>query len=89
MKHTFKTFIEAAITPMEKPSESMSMEEIRKLLNTKCSNAWECYEADYKIFRGQKVGVDRPTGVYNPSTGERKSQNTSNHYTLFFDTNLS
>lgn len=87
MKNTFKTFIEAAITPMEKPSESMSMEEIRKLLNTKCSNAWECYEADYRIYRGIKAGHNYPTGVYNPSTGERKSRNTSNHYTLFFDTN--
>lgn len=85
MKQTFKTFLEARVQDYTRPSENISFEELHSLFKGPYKEAWEDYQAGYILYRGAKKHGYQ--GEFDPSTGIRTSANTSNYYTLFFDTN--
>lgn len=86
MRQSFKEYLkEVAVTKFTAPDNQLSFEDFHKILTVQCSKAYDAFIRDIKIYRGWRRKV--LAGVYDSSTGERKSQNTSNYYTKFFDTN--
>ena len=80
----FKTFLEAEITPFK--SEHPDFDHIHALIKEHCMDAINGAKNHCQLFRGDKK-TPYKSGIYHPSSGERKSQNTSNYYTSLFDTN--
>ena len=82
---SFKNFLlEASVTPFD--YQHLSIERVVDLLHTHYSKAWTSYLEDGQaVYRGWKREIK--LGVYSPSSGTRKSQNTGNYYTKLFDTN--
>lgn len=76
---------EAGDSNYEKPEESASVKELVKLLQAHCKNSIPAIKKDNVLFRGWQS--PKPSGIYNPSTGSRSSENTTNFYTELFDTN--
>lgn len=76
---TFKTFLEAQVKPYEHEEKELS--ELVALIKTHCSDSVD----GQRIFRGSKSELKN--GIFNPSSGERKSQNTANYYTKLVDSN--
>lgn len=76
---TFKTFLEAQLKPYEHEEKELS--ELVALIKTHCSDSLN----GQRIFRGSKSILKN--GIFNPESGERKSQNTSNYYTKLVDSN--
>jgi hypothetical protein len=68
-------------------TEVNDSDELLELLNEHCSQAVESHlSADGgQIWRGIRRQIS--SGIYNPGSGERQSENTSNFYTKLFDSN--
>lgn len=83
---SFKQFLsEASVEPMAPPIP-LTREEILPFLKKHCSIALENAQyGENSLYRGFKHSIEM--GVYDPSSGTRSSENTSNWYTSFFDTN--
>ena len=82
---SFKTFLEAEIKPID-PGEDIDRRELLAFLRENCSNAWNSFNSGGQIlYRGFTHRVK--TEVKDPSTGIRSSENTTNWYTSFLDTN--
>ena len=81
----FKTFLEATITGYEK--EDHSIDSLIKLLKEHCKDSLHAgaESEQSQIWRGSK-SVHK-SGIFRPGSGERKSQNTANYYTVLLDTN--
>lgn len=79
----FKQFLEAQLSPYD--HTPLEGEELVKAMRENCSRALESARAGDFIYRGSRA--DRVAGVYDPGSGSRKSQNTSNYYTMLLDTN--
>jgi hypothetical protein len=79
---TFKTFLEAQAPYYI--SELPDLDSIVQALKKHCSQAIKGAK-ETPIYRGWKTR--RPAGIYDSSTGSRKSANTTNFYTTIFDTN--
>lgn len=75
----FKTFLEASIKPYER--EDKELDELLEIIQKQCSQA----VSGGRIYRGSKSHL--PSGIFNPSSGKRKSANTSNYYTMLLDSN--
>lgn len=82
MSNSFKAFLESKVSDYIKPTEDLSFEGFHEILKSQASKA---FRTGSVIYRGWSKNV--VAGVYDPSTGERKSENTSNFYTRIFDTN--
>lgn len=80
---TFKQFLEAKVSDYSFTPEKTDA--LIEILKKNCSEALEAYNR-YSIYRGIKDPW-RPAGVYDPSTGTRESENTTNFYTIILDTN--
>lgn len=81
---SFKQFLsEAEVKPYS--FETLSLERVKQLLETSASKAWQDTRSGHKLFRGfQKY---HGSGLTDPSTGERKSENVANHYTSLMASN--
>lgn len=79
----FKQFLEAKVRPYE--SEHLELDELIAALRKHCMASIRNAAANNVIYRGARNTV--PSGIYNPGSGERQSQNTSNYYTKLLDTN--
>jgi len=79
----FKQFLEAKVKSYD--HEPAATHDLVELLDRHCLQALRSAQAGNFIYRGSRSTL--PAGVYNPGSGERKSQNTSNFYTIFLDTN--
>ena len=79
----FKQFLEAQVKPHSyKESDA---DELIEIIRENCMGAIQSARAGVFIYRGTRSSY--MGGVFDPSQGERKSQNTSNYYTLLLDTN--
>lgn len=79
----FKTFLEAQVKPHGyKESDD---DELISIIRENCMGAIQSARAGVFIYRGTRSSY--AGGVFDPSQGERKSQNTSNYYTMLLDTN--
>lgn len=79
----FKQFLEAKIKQYDVQHHDIAG--LVEVLRTKCKGALKSAHNDMFIYRGTRSELK--SGVYNPGSGERKSQNTTNFYTVFLDTN--
>lgn len=81
---TFKQFLtEAEVKPhMYKP---MSVDELRSVLENQASDAWRITTSGGPLFRG--FSNISQSGLADPSTGERKSENVNNQYTSLMASN--
>lgn len=86
---TFKEFLDEASVGDEPNIEQLKVDKAVEMLNANCKDAlWMLYEnrpiyrGDYRLLKNAKV-----TGfaVVDASATERRSENTSNYYTLIFD----
>lgn len=83
---TFKKFlIEAAIK--EPQYVNVSVEKAVELLNAKCKNALWMLQEDKPLYRGDQSVLFPASGfkVVDSNMSERRSQNTSNFYTIILD----
>ncbi len=87
---SFRQFLEAAVGPQ--PNYSViSQEDALEIINSQCSKSkWMLRSSDYAIFRGESaraVKMGRETGflTVDPSATLRKSENTTNYYTVILD----
>lgn len=76
--------VEAEVKPFDRPLTAPMRELVGYALSN-CSKAVEDFRAGKYLYRGWSQRISN--GLYNPGSGTRKSDNTSNWYTLFFDTN--
>jgi hypothetical protein len=87
---TFKMFLEAAIVKYKSSVAAtgpVDNEKVLKMLNSDYSDAWLAFtENDHALYRGMKMNNEVAI-IAQPSTGERRSENTFNFYTLFIDEN--
>lgn len=83
---SFKQFLsEAEVEPMA-PGEPIADEDLLDFLDEHCSAALAMVDAGGPVlYRG--FSKNQQLSVLDPSTGTRKSENTTNWYTSFFDTN--
>lgn len=65
--------------------EELNLDKLVSLAKENCSKALFQLGENKIIYRGVKSITK--AGIFNPGNGERKSQNTSNYYTVLFDTN--
>jgi hypothetical protein len=72
--------VEAAVTPYQ--AENLQLEKAMELLNAHCTEALPMLENP--IWRSMKDHQE-PLVFIDTTNSERKSQNTSNHYTLLMD----
>lgn len=80
-----KELTEAGVRPFTK-AEDATMAELAHTISTQCKIALDQFlSGKTTLYCGW--GDLPPNGVYDSSTGTRKSENTSNWYTTFFDTN--
>lgn len=79
----FKQFLEAQVKPYDVTHHDI--DGLVKVLQTHCKGALMSAHNGEFIYRGTRS--DLKSGVYHPGSGERKSQNTENFYTVFLDTN--
>ena len=73
---------EAQVTPYQ--HEDLEVAKAVEVLNTYCRQSLALVQQDKPIWRGMD-GHDAEIVMIDPSTGERKSQNTTNHYTQLMD----
>jgi hypothetical protein len=85
---TFKQYIqEASVTPIK--STQLDLQEVEEIIKKNCSDSLWMFESKTPIWRGEmrqdsilgKNGV----AIVDTTKSERKSQNTSNWYTLIID----
>jgi hypothetical protein len=85
---TFKQYIqEASVTPIK--STQLDLQETIKVIKKNCSDSLWMFETRTAIWRGVKqqdsiLGKDG-VAIVDTTKSERKSQNTSNWYTLIID----
>jgi len=79
----FKQFLEARINSYE--HEPQDGGQLLDTLRTHCMKSLRTAQAGNMIYRGSRSALK--SGVYDPGLGLRKSQNTTNYYTVFLDTN--
>jgi len=86
-----KTFIqyiqEASVTPIK--STPIDLQEAIKVIKKNCSDSLWMFESKTPIWRGEKqqdsILGKNGVAIINTTKSERKSQNTSNWYTLIID----
>jgi hypothetical protein len=87
---TFRQFLEAAVT-REPAFEIKGAEEAMTIIATHCKDAHWMMEENRPLYRGQKNLSDtiRAAGYVAVDTAatERRSENTSNYYTMILDNN--
>lgn len=92
-RQTFKMFLEASVGNQPKYDHKAD-DEVIKIIETKCKDAIPMILANAMIYRGDKMSpaeessynsTNAAAWVVDPSATERKSQNTSNHYTVILD----
>lgn len=85
-KITFKMFFEEA-TAQEPKYEKLSIENAIALLNKHCKDSLWMLELNSPIWRGDMKVKFPKSGFLTVNTArtERRSQNTSNYYTVIFD----
>ena len=84
---TFKQFLEAENKDFSSEG-AKDTDEIVALIRKHCTEAvqsWEDSNGDRELWRGSKN--KRPSGIFRPDTGERKSANSGNYYTMLLDSN--
>jgi hypothetical protein len=88
---TFKEYLHEERAGARIPSfDAVDVEKAIELLNEKCSDARWMLDVNRPIWRGERSSlVNAETGfmVSDPSKTIRKSQNTTNFYTLILDNN--
>ena len=82
MKISFKQFLRETVQGTPSESIKHTAELIKKHCSAYLENAQYPGGAIWRYDRDEL-----PSGVYDPSAGNRTSANTSNFYTVFFDTN--
>lgn len=75
--------IEAKVSSFS--GEEIPLDQILSQIELHASDALEAYREGKILYRGWKRHV--APGVYDASTGERKSENTQNTYTMLFSDN--
>jgi hypothetical protein len=86
--NTIFNLVEASVGANLKVSRTArSMKAAADIVYDDCYNALWMFRENKPLWRGNKTPLVDPetVGVLDPSATERVSQNTSNHYTLFFD----
>lgn len=85
-KLTFKAFMESAVGAKPK-YEKLDVDKAIAMLNEHCKDSLWMLENDAPIWRGDSSVKFPKSGflAVNTSLTERKSTNTSNHYTVIFD----
>jgi len=85
-KLTFKAFMESAVGAKPK-YEKLDVDKAITMLNEHCKDSLWMLENDTPIWRGDSSVKFPKSGflAVNTSLTERKSTNTSNHYTVLFD----
>lgn len=69
------------------PRDVYSFDDAIELIKKHCSDAMWMLNKDQPIYRGSiGAAVSSHTSIADPSKTERRSTNTSNYYTLIFDT---
>lgn len=87
MKATFKQFLEAKIKDYD-TTPITDVDVLIKAIEENCSQAINNIRTKRKsgtIWRGFRREI--VSGIYDPGSGQRESENTANFYTLFFDEN--
>lgn len=86
-KMRFKTYLTEAAVGKDLKFNAIDVEKAISLLNTHCKDALWMLEMDKAIWRGHSDGLpsEEPFYTFDPSKTRRKSQNTSNYYTVIFD----
>jgi hypothetical protein len=85
---TFKQYIqEASVTPIK--STPLDLQEVEEIIKKNCSDSLWMFESKTSIWRGVNnlnsiLGKDG-VAIIDTTKSERKSQNTSNWYTLIID----
>lgn len=87
---SFKKFLEAAVT-REPAYEVVQADKALEIFETHCKDATWMLEENTPFYRGQEVPSStlRAAGYLSVDTSatERKSQNTTNYYTVILDNN--
>lgn len=96
----FKAFLEAALPGKDLKFEELTLDKLYHTLKTECSKSLWRVEEDQPLWRGlsRHTGSDDDGEPWYPkarsdimitdtAAGERRSQNTSNQYTLILDNN--
>lgn len=93
-RQTFKMFLEASAGDHQPKYDHTADDEAIKIIETKCKDAIPMILADKMIYRGDKRSPAKESSndatkagawVVDTSATERKSQNTTNHYTVILD----
>lgn len=83
---SFKQFLSEAQVQAMAPGEDISDAELLDFIDEHCGMALIALDSGGPVlYRG--FNKDVKLSIMDPSTGERKSENTTNWYTKFFDTN--
>lgn len=85
---TFKTFLEAAVDGKQPKYEDLTVEEAIATLNTHCKDALWMLHDNMPLWRGDPRVPSSSEPWFmkvDTSATERKSQNTSNYYTVLLD----
>lgn len=82
----FKEFLTEKAASKKPRFDPHLIKEASDILNKYCKDAIWMLQKDHPIYRGQKsLPHNRDFYTIDPSKTERKSQNTSNHYTVILD----
>ena len=65
--------------------DELDLEQTIKLIKKSCSNSIQLIQNDHLIYRGWKYEDIPPYCLIDPTKTTRKSEGTSNYYTLIFD----
>lgn len=76
-----KELLEAEVKPYS--VETVEVEKLKTLLTTYCSQAVKSF-GETPLYRGMRGNLPDAIMI-DPAAGERKSENTTNHYTLIMD----
>lgn len=90
MSITFKQFMHEAAVGANPQYEERSFEQVIELLESNCSDAVRLIKKDLMFWRGERntsFVKDNGFALADPSKTVRRSQNTSNYYTLMMDSN--
>jgi hypothetical protein len=87
---TFKHYIqEASVTPIK--STPLDLQEVEEIIKKNCSDSLWMFESKTPIWKGEKqqdsILGKNGIAIVDTTKSERKSQNTSNWYTLIIDNN--
>ena len=87
MNYSFKQFLmEAAVgAPLKIVGHGNDAATLTTLFDTHCSDAEWMIERNTPLYRGVRNDVYDDITTVDPTQTERKSENTSNYYTLIFD----